>query len=192
LKKQCDADLCEGFEQSRAQFTTALGTRASHFQLQWAGQVMTTKDKIDTFEERRTELEKSAGEAFESVEVCEIARVCCANITEPRQAWYFASKEETDSILKNGFPATYKGDSVTFAVNPAVAIQTSKQTGDVSRNDQSINRVILCRVSLGKEGNHHRLVGKDEQLRYVITDVRGVIPSFVVGFRYQIDSSKDE
>lgn len=43
------------------QFVTALGDRSGNFKLSWAAQVKTTRDQVDTFEERRTELEKEAG-----------------------------------------------------------------------------------------------------------------------------------
>jgi hypothetical protein len=174
-----------------SQFKTALGSRAGNFTLNWAGQVMTSRDQVDAFEERRTELEKQAGEAFES-----------------KECWFFCDKEQMDSIVKNGyvyflcefpflfssfldffvvfflsfvlcsfilqrFPATLKSDSATFAVNPAVAISQAKHSGDVAQNKDDVNRVLLCRVSIGKEGMHHRTVGHDDQLRYVISDVRG-------------------
>ena len=68
-----------------SQFKTALGARAGNFTLNWAGQVMTSRDQVDAFEERRTELEKQAGEAFES-----------------KECWFFCDKEQMDSIVKNG------------------------------------------------------------------------------------------
>lgn len=74
-------------------------------------------------------------------------------------------------------------------MNPSIAILHGKHKDDVSANKSDVNRVLLCRVSIGKEGIHHRTIGKDDQLRYVIPDVRGVIASFLVGFRYSIDAA---
>mmetsp|Transcript_976 Transcript_976/g.1635 ORF Transcript_976/g.1635 Transcript_976/m.1635 type:complete len:231 (+) Transcript_976:31-723(+) len=152
------------------QFVTALGDRSGNFKLSWAAQVKTTRDQVDTFEERRTELEKEAGDDFES-----------------KECWFFGTPDQTESIVKNGFIQTFKGDSVTFAMNPAVAVSQAKHTGDVAQNKDNINRLILCRVSIGKEGKHQRSVGKDDNLKYVIPDVRGVIASFVIGFKFNLD-----
>lgn len=161
------------FETVKRQFATALGANhASAYSVAWIDQIRPASAVVDAFEERRTELEREARDQFET-----------------KDCYWHASQELIESVIKHGFSAALRGDAATFALSPAQALHVAKNGADVAQNKDNANRLIQCRVSLGLPSKHHRVVGTGADTRFVLTDVRGVVPSFLIGFRFNADPS---
>lgn len=161
------------FETVKQQFLAALNTNhATSYTVSWIDQIRPSKSVVDAFEERRTELEREARDQFET-----------------KDCYWHASAELMESVIKHGFSAALRGDSATFALSPANALHIAKGGADIAQNKDNANRIIQCRVSLGLPSKHHRVVGTGTDIRFVLTDVRGVVPSFLIGFRFNADPS---
>lgn len=155
------------FASVAAQFSSALGAHGAAYSVAWIEQVRPASAVVDSFEERRTQLEKEARDQFET-----------------KDCFWHAAPDLIESVVKFGFSAALQGDAGTFALSPAAALAAAKSTADVAQNKDAANRLLLCRVSLGVPGKHHRVVGSGADARFVLTDVRGVVPSFLIGFRF--------
>lgn len=161
------------YETVKRQFLAALNANhATSYTVSWIDQIRPATSVVDAFEERRTELEREARDQFET-----------------KDCYWHASPELIESVIKHGFSAALRGDSATFALSPANALHIAKGGADIAQNKDNANRIIQCRVSLGLPSKHHRVVGTGTDMRFVLTDVRGVVPSFLIGFRFNADPS---
>jgi hypothetical protein len=160
------------FQTVASAFTNSMGAHGSAYSVAWIEQVRPATAVVESFEERRTVLEKEARDAFET-----------------KDCYFHGSPDLLDAIVKFGFSAALQADAGTFCLNAASALSAAKVSADVAQNKDTHNRIIACRVSLGIAGKHHRVVGSATDQRFILTDVRGVVPSFLIGFRYNAHTS---
>eukprot|EP01099_Mayorella_cantabrigiensis_P000950 TRINITY_DN1403_c0_g1_i1.p1 TRINITY_DN1403_c0_g1~~TRINITY_DN1403_c0_g1_i1.p1 ORF type:complete len:205 (-),score=63.38 TRINITY_DN1403_c0_g1_i1:43-630(-) len=118
-------------------------------------QIVPTKDHVNDFEGRRTELERELrGEKLQTIPTL----------------FYAPSQQVLHVTLRDGIgKAIQERTGTSFALDPAVAIREgSSQT----------NEVLMCRICLGKEGiDYHFINGK-----YVLKNSRQAMPAFLIGY----------
>jgi len=113
-----------------------------------------TKDLINEFESRRNELDRAlGGKKLQTV-----------------QAFICVGEESLRSVLMTGFHKTLGNTKLAFSTDPSVAIREGP-----GKNGREI---ILCRITLGREGVEYQLVRE----KYVLENTRGIIPAFLITY----------
>jgi len=109
---------------------------------------------INDFESRRNELDRSlAGRKLQTI-----------------QAFISLNEDTLKKVLINGFHKTLGNTKLAFSTDPAIAIREGFGGG--------YNKVLLCRIVLGREGADYSVVRE----KYVIENLKGVMPSFLITY----------
>eukprot|EP01097_Dermamoeba_algensis_P005414 TRINITY_DN3441_c0_g1_i1.p1 TRINITY_DN3441_c0_g1~~TRINITY_DN3441_c0_g1_i1.p1 ORF type:complete len:159 (-),score=41.92 TRINITY_DN3441_c0_g1_i1:156-632(-) len=118
-------------------------------------QVFPSKEILNRFEERRTELDRKMpyGEKLQTL-----------------QLYFSPTEDQLRGIFNEGFSEAFSGAAVTFFKDPVQAIEE----GFISPTRE----LLLCRVSLGREGSDHSV----QNGRYAVSNSRTVMPSFLLTY----------
>eukprot|EP01101_Sappina_pedata_P001389 TRINITY_DN11477_c0_g1_i1.p2 TRINITY_DN11477_c0_g1~~TRINITY_DN11477_c0_g1_i1.p2 ORF type:complete len:251 (-),score=125.05 TRINITY_DN11477_c0_g1_i1:84-782(-) len=120
-------------------------------------QYVPSKDLVNEFEARRNELDRTiGGQKLQTI-----------------QAFVAVNKISLISTLRRGFYKTFGVNKLAFSTDPATAIQEASGADG--------NKIILCRITLGREGSDYQVVRN----KYVISNLQGILPAFLITYCHQ-------
>eukprot|EP01103_Thecamoeba_quadrilineata_P021371 TRINITY_DN9801_c0_g1_i1.p1 TRINITY_DN9801_c0_g1~~TRINITY_DN9801_c0_g1_i1.p1 ORF type:complete len:228 (-),score=41.66 TRINITY_DN9801_c0_g1_i1:52-735(-) len=126
----------------------------SNFELVLVEQYTPPKDLVNEFEARRNELDRSLrGQKLQTI-----------------QAFIAPEFNLLKKILVHGFYRSLGNTRLAFSTDPSTAIEKA--------GGQSNHKLLLCRITLGREGTDYQLSNGD----YYIDNLRGIMPSFLITF----------
>jgi len=117
-------------------------------------QYVPSKDLMNEFEARRNELDKMLG----------------GRKLETIQAYCTVNYQNLQNVMKNGFFKALGVSKIAFSTDPGVAINEGFGGNQ--------NKIILCRITLGREGSDYQVV----RSKYMIENLRGIMPSFLITY----------
>jgi len=112
------------------------------------------KDLINEFESRRNELDRSLG----------------GRKLQTIHAFVTVHISILPKVLSKGFYRALGNQKIAFSTDPHIAITE----GGGGNN----NKIVLCRVTLGREGTDYQVVRN----KYIVDNLRGIMPSFLLTY----------
>jgi len=124
------------------------------FEVVYVEQYAPSKDLMNEFEARRNELDKMLGHAK----------------LQTIQAFCTVNYNNLQNVMKKGFFKALGVSKIAFSTDPSVAINEGFGSNK--------NKIILCRITLGREGVDYQVVRN----KYMIENLQGIMPSFLITY----------